>query len=201
MITHLSKMTARYIARNDESADYDVLVYGYELLYQELAVHLLTLIIALPFGIMPYVLAGLILFKIIRNFTGGAHANHRVVCTIVSTSVLFGPSLVFVKLGFRIPVFVIGILFVLDLLLLAKYAPADTELKPIQSPDKRAALKRMAILSLFAVFIVSFFLWRVNPGFAEAMVVTVTIVCLFTHPAIYKLLGCKNSMTTEVTTA
>lgn len=200
MIKRLSEMTAQYIVRDDAAADYEILAYGYELIYQEIVIILLSLLLALPFGLLPHVLTGICTFHLLRKYAGGSHAAHRIVCTIVSTAIVYGPSFFFVKTGVRLSFAVYMVMFAVDLLLLLLYAPADTEVKPVQTIEKRNYLKRASIFVLIALFVAACLLSGRFPQYAAIIAVTATLVCLFTHPLIYRLLGCKKSTSLEVDT-
>lgn len=197
MIRRLSEKIARYIANNDESADFEVLVYGYDVLLQEVFVFLITLILALPFGLFFHVLIALVSYNLLRRYAGGVHAKYRTACITSSVAIMFGPAVLFGKLGYFIPFAVMPGLFVFSLALLLLYAPADTEMKPVRTPSKRRSMKTCAAVLLTAYFTAALLLVDRFPAQSSVLAVTATIVSCFTHPWAYKIYGCeksKNSM-------
>lgn len=193
MIKFFAEKTATYIVKNDPSADYEILIYGYDVLYQEIGVTILTLALSLPFGLFFHVALSLTLYNILRLYAGGIHANHRGVCVITSILIMFGPAVLFGKFGLHLSFAALHALYIFDLVLLLLYAPADTEVKPIQDAPTRKRLKLIAIAWLTVFYIVSLRLQGRFPDYSAVLATIPFLVCCFIHPLAYRLYGCKKS--------
>lgn len=197
MIRSLAEKTARYITDNDADADFEVMAYGYELLYQEIGITLLALLLAIPAGLLLPVAASILSYNLLRKYAGGSHAKHRVVCTAASILILYGPAVAFVKAGAVLTPPVILGLYAADFILLALYAPADTAANPLQYPEKRRTMKRVSLAILTGYFALAVVLYSRLPAYAFILVGEATIISVCTHPIIYWILGCEKSNTVE----
>lgn len=193
MIHYLAEKTARHLTKGDESADYDVLLYGYELIFQEVAVVLLAMLIALPLGLLVHLPIAIATYYLLRRYAGGTHAQHRALCIATSVLALFGPAFVFVHTELRLSLPAMLLLFAADAALLLLYAPADTEIRPVQDPAVRKRMKGMALLVLVAYLLFALLINRWRSDFASLVLVVATIVCCLTHPLAYRVYGCKKS--------
>lgn len=191
MIKYLSERIATCVCKNDEDADVEVVAYGFDIFLQEAGVILLALLLALPFGLLLPVAVSIVAYKLLRRYAGGTHAAHRIACMITSILVAFGPALVFARTSLRIPLPVLAALCVLDLILLYRYAPADTDTRPVRNPDTRRRMRLIALVTMAAYTVVALALnfWR--PDYASLLVTIATAVCCTTHPAAYRLYGCQ----------
>ena len=199
VIRYLSENIARHIVRNDDTADLDVLTYGYELILQEVVVILAAMLLALPLGISLQVLVTIAAYALMRRYAGGLHAKHRIVCFTTSVLIDFGPAFFFIKTGAVPSLPALGVLYVLDLALLLRYAPGDTDIRPVRNPAVRRGMKRSAVLVLTLFFGAALLLRGRWPAYTGVLAVTATVVCCFTHPWAYRLFGCRRSTEDERT--
>ncbi len=176
MIRYFAGKAAAYIVRNDPSADYEVLEYGYDVLFQEAGVTILTLLLALPLGLFFHIAVSLAAYNILRLCAGGIHANHRVVCVLTSIVIMFGPSVIFGKLGVTLPLIAIPSLYVAGVVMLLFYAPADTETKPIQYLPTRKRMKIISIAWLSVLYAAAFALHGRFPDYSAVLAVMPFIV-------------------------
>ena len=193
MIRFLSQKLANYVTKNDDSADFEILAYGYDLMFQEIGVVLITLLIALPFGLFSPVLLSILSYNIVRRYAGGTHAKHRAACIITSVLTMFGPAYLFTKLEVPLPLPMILLLYVYSAVLLILYAPADTEIKPIRDPQKRKRAKYSGVFTLTVCTLLAILLREKWSSYAGILTVVPTIVSSLTHPLAYKLYGCEKS--------
>jgi len=189
MIQFLAQKTAHYLAKDCETADVDVLTYGYYLLYQEWLLRIFALLIALPFGLFFHVLTSIISFNLIRRCALGAHAKYPIVCRITTYTIWFGPAVlaVFFSLGLNIFAYLIMYMFCIVSLLL--YAPAETDVKKVPNPIKRKRLKFEAILWMSLLFLLAIFMQGLIPAISFVIVVTVVLACCMVHPWVYRVNG------------
>jgi len=194
MIQTLAEKTAKYLAKKDENADVEILTYGYYLIYQLWLVNIALLLIALPLRLFFQVLAALITFAIMRGPTVGAHANHPLICKLVTFLVVFIPSILGVLLADRIFAFeftplIVVILYIFALMLVIKYAPADTDVTKIECKDKQKQMKIKSILWLTTLFILALVVHFWIASIAFVIIITSVIACCFVHPWAYLLFG------------
>ena len=189
MIQFLAEKTAHYLAKDCETADVEVLQYGYYLAYQEWLVRLLALLVALPFGLFFHVLVSIITFNLIRRCAMGAHAKYPIVCRIITYTVWFGPAVLSVFFAFRLtPVIYIG-LFLFAVFSLLMYAPAETNVKKVPNEPMRKRLKREAVAWMSLLFFVAVILQNVMPDISFVIVTTVVLACCMVHPWMYWING------------
>ena len=127
----------------------DIYVYGFQLLISFLFSTSLVLLIGAVLGKIAETIAFLIVYILLRSFSGGYHANSYAVCTIVTMSVylivVLMTSLVNVSLVAYLSLFLCGII------LLALMAPVRHPNKKISSKD---AIKYKVIsLGLYSIFV------------------------------------------------
>ena len=196
MITQLANLIARKSLDKDiDAEDLEVVAYGYEILLQKVAVILIELLIAIPFGLVAPVLLADISYSFLRQYSGGLHAKSRTVCMITSVFVIFGVSFIASRGGMHVPFVVLPVLYVVNFALLWKYAPADTEQQPIDEPARIKLLKKASLIVLACYFAGAALLWNHFRAASVILVAMPTIVSCFTHPLAYKLYGCKKSLT------
>ena len=191
MVQFLAERTARYLAKDCETADFEVLQYGYYLLYQEWLVRALALLVALPFGLFFHVLTAIISFNLIRRCALGAHAKHPIFCKITTYAIWFGPAALAGIFLISFAWFAYIALYIFGLVLLLLYAPAETDVKKVPDPQKRKRLKIEAIAWLSFLFLVAAFLQWVLllPAISFVVVAVAVMACCMVHPWVYLAYG------------
>ena len=197
MVRYLSRKMTNYIVSKSDTADYDVIFYGYELLFQELLVILIALLLALVFDILGLVVIAIISHDILRNFAGGPHAKYRAICIMMSIIIIFGPALIVSLTGQTLGAISLLTIGIVDIGFLSKYAPADTAEKPISSRENRVRLRRYSIIIMAIYVLLGELLLNIAPSISTVLIMTPSFVCLFSHPIAYRLLGCAKYITKE----
>jgi len=189
MVQFLAKKTALYLAKDDETADVEVLTYGCYLIYQEWFVRVVMLLAALPFGLFFHVLAGIISFTLVRRCAMGAHARHPTICLFTTVVVVYGPAVLAEQfsLGFMLIPFV-G-LYIFGIVLLLLYAPAETDVKKVPDPRERKRLKIESIVWLSVCFLVAAVLQNWFAAIAFVVATSAALACCFVHPWMYSING------------
>lgn len=189
MIKYLSEKTAWYLAKDDEVEDIEVVAYGYYMFYQQWLVMLGILVIAWWLGFILPVMASLMVSMPIRSRACGAHANHPLVCKVVSFMVAFIPVLLASTFHLRLTYIFIAVVYLLSIALLARYAPSDTDVKKISNPTTRKHMKLESIVLVTIFFVIAIIIQYIFPLVAFVIVATALITCGFVHPWAYSLLG------------
>jgi len=189
MIQFLAEKTAHYLAKDCETADIEVLQYGYYIAYQEWLVRLFALLVALPFGLFFHVLVSIIAFNIIRRCAMGTHAKYPIVCRIITYTVWFGPAVLSGFFLLRLtPIMYIG-LYMFCILSLILYAPAETDVKKVPSEQMRKRLKLEALAWTSLLFVIAALVQGLFAEISFVAVVTVALACCMVHPWMYWVNG------------
>lgn len=171
----------QYPNYNDDKID--EIMYGIEGLY--LSVTKMVIIFTLSFilGIFKELICLLIAFNFIRFFAFGMHASKSYICLIFS-------SLVFIIFAFLckyvvLPKYVLYILYLLALVIISIYAPADTVKRPLIKKRKRIRFKIFSIMVVIIYFILT--LIFKNNLFINSLIFGLLIECILINPITYKV--------------
>ncbi|HYF75237.1 MAG TPA: accessory gene regulator AgrB [Candidatus Nitrosocosmicus sp.] len=146
---------------------------------------LFVFILALLLGIFNYFMIAFMSFGALRTFASGVHAKGEWTCLPLSTLFFFG--IVYVGLAVKLDIYMISILFALCFAAVLRYAPADTEEKPIVSRKLRRKLKIMSCLALAALYLVS--VYTLGTSTASIITFAVLVETILILPVTYKLAG------------
>ncbi|SHK34321.1 accessory gene regulator ArgB-like protein [Paramaledivibacter caminithermalis] len=113
-----------------------------------------ALFAALLLGIFPNVLIIILTNAILRTFSGGAHSSSMLGCTIYGTVLMniLGIITKYTHPNKGILAIIIFIVFIFSILIINKYAPADTPGKPITTKVKKQKLRKLSFSALFIWF-------------------------------------------------
>ena len=130
--------------------------YGLEGMYLTITKLVIIFSIALMLNIYKEMLLLLIFFNIMRTTGFGLHATKSWICLLSSTLIFIGLPFVSKIIIISLPIKII--LGALAIILVYKYAPADTKKRPLINPKTRRKLKiktifRTTILMIFAIII------------------------------------------------
>jgi len=189
MIQLLAEKTARFLAKDDENADVEVLTYGYYMFYQQWLVIIVILLLSLLVGLFFAVLASIITFMVLRGCACGTHATHPVICRIVVFAVAFIPAVLAEVYAVKLVTVIFAVLYLLSVVLLVLYAPGDTDVRKIHDPHIRKRMKIESIVWVSVFFLVAVLLQSRFPSIAFVMATTAFITCCLVHPVAYWLFG------------
>lgn len=159
MVKIISKKIANYLSNKlslsrEEASS---LNYGCQVIFY-LLIEIISLILLSSFLNMFWpVMIALVVFLILRPYAGGIHMPSYFLCYIFSL-------IVFITIGYltnlvSIPArYLISwsvFVFILSLLIINKYAPADTAIQPINDPSKRRKLKTISLVIVICWFLIS----------------------------------------------
>ncbi len=130
--------------------------YGLEGMYLTITKLVIIFSIAIMLNIYKEMLLLLIFFNIMRTTGFGLHATKSWICLLSSTLIFIGLPFVSKIIIISLPIKII--LGALAIILVYKYAPADTKKRPLINPKTRRKLKiktifRTTILMIFAIII------------------------------------------------
>lgn len=174
------------IRKNDSTIDdvkLEEIAYGLEGIYLTVTKIVIIFGLALILGIAKEVLLLLVLYNIIRHTAFGLHATKSIYCLISSTIMFVGGVFICEMIQIILPIKIAIAIFCV--ICIFKYAPADTEKRPIINPKKRRRLKIISTISgiIFTFLIIIFNSYIISNYFLVAMIEAVIMI----HPYVYKL--------------
>ncbi len=158
-----------------DEGDVDVIRFGLEIVLGALLKVVAITLVSYLLGIMPLVLAVLLTSSSFRLVSGGVHFHTFARCTAFSIfsavfigyiAMMFGPRLNATEL-----VLVIGCVALVGYHITLRWAPADTEHKPITNESKKRKLKMLSRIYVF--------LW--------AAIATVVVMLLHQTPFLHSM--------------
>lgn len=166
--------------------------YGLNVIIYEVLVYILLIPLIILSGLYKYCIAYMIVYGVLRIFTGGSHASTRLSCFITYTVSLFGISIIS-KLIPPLSIALVIVIFLASLFIFYLYAPGDTVEKPIINKKLIKRLKFISMMLLIYIFIIAVIISHFNKDIYNVIVLTVAQVSFFLTPISYKLYGCKRS--------
>lgn len=124
-------------------------------------------------------------FGLLRTFAAGVHAKREWTCLPASIIILF--SIVYSGMTFSLNIYTISAVFCICFIIILKYAPADTEERPIVSSKLRRKLKYMSCLSLLLLYLIS--VYYSNTSTSVIITVSAVVESILILPITYKLTG------------
>lgn len=134
----------------------DVIMYGLESIYLTFTKVIIIFLLAIILNIWKEVLLLLLFYNLIRVSAFGMHAKKSIHCLIISLSLFIGG--VYLCKCLVIPFVIKVILVFVCIVFIFKYAPADTEKRPIINKKLRKKYKVISVIvsACYGVFIVLF---------------------------------------------
>ena len=158
--------------------------YGLETLY--LTVTKLVVIFGLAYllGILKEVVLLLLCYNLIRSTAYGLHASKSIYCLISSITLFIG-GVYLSKYIATIPLVIKIVLCTISIILLLKYAPADTVKRPLINAKKRRILKiKSCIKGIIYLILIIYFKDNIVSGYLLCGLVE---AILMIHPFVYKI--------------
>ena len=159
------------------------IMYGIEGLYLTLTKTILIFFVAFILGIWKELLLLLIFFNIIRMFSFGMHANKSWICLIFSSSLFI--TFTYLCKYLNITRFVLYFIYLLIILIIILYSPADTIKRPLINRKKRIIWKILSIITVFIYFLISVNIK--NNLIINCLTFSLIIECILILPITYKI--------------
>ena len=132
----------------------EIINYGLESIYLTFTKIIIIFVLAIILNIWKEVLLLLAFYNLIRVSAFGMHAKKSIHCLIISLTLFIGG--VYLCRYLVIPLILKVVLSIICIVLIAKYAPADTEKRPIINKKLRKKYKIISVIisGVFAISIV-----------------------------------------------
>lgn len=170
---------------NYDNDKMEIIEYGLVGLYLTFTKIIIITFLAIILGKLNNVILLLVLFNIIRFSSFGLHAEKSFHCLIISIILFIGGMFVCEYAYF--PLVIKAVISISCIILISRYAPADTERRPLINKKKRKKYKIISIISsmIFSILIIYFNeLYISNYLFVSLIEATIMIL-----PISYKILN------------
>ena len=158
--------------------------YGLETLYLTVTKLIVIFGLAYLLGILKEVVLLLLCYNLIRSTAYGLHASKSIYCLISSITLFIG-GVYLSKYIATIPLVIKILLCTISIILLLKYAPADTVKRPLINAKKRRILKiKSCIKGIVYLILIIYFKDSVVSGYLLCGLVE---AILMIHPFVYKI--------------
>jgi len=157
--------------------------YGLESIYLTYTKIFVIFILAIILNIFKECLLLLITYNIIRTYAFGLHATKSIYCLITSLLLFIGG--VYICKYINIPYIIKIITSILCVICLIKYAPADTEKRPLINKRKRKKFKIISSI-LGTIYLVLIIILNNHP-ITNYLLIGLIEAVIMIHPFVYKV--------------
>lgn len=171
-----------YIKDKSED-DLEIAKYGLNLFLMELYKLPIFLGLAYFLGMFKYSILSYLLFGFIRSNAHGIHMKNGKLCLFYSCIAFF--SVIYISRIFLLNISIRILLSILILYILYKYAPADTEQRPLLNSLTRKKKKNSSILVGIIYIVIS--LICTNQILSNIFLFVLLLECIAIHPITYKI--------------
>lgn len=167
-VLYLSKKAAAHMRKdlNFSDEEEEVVIYGFEMFFHNFFTVAAICLVAWLLECLSTALTALTVATLLRSFSGGAHNESPLNCTLkcVVVYTLIGKASIIY--GIQIPV-LLNITFVLAVLLISLrimwvLAPVDNPAKPITSESHRKHLRRLSLAAVVSISALQLALLKLN---------------------------------------
>lgn len=151
----LKRMRKKMPEMTDEKAE--IILYGLQLIIGEIPKVFLLFVVSFLLGIGWYMVFAYIVIMPYRAVSGGFHLHTHIGCILGSCIFFYGNIFIskFLVLANIQKCILVGLSLIFGILMVSKYAPADTENVPILSKKERKLKKILSYITLILTLAVS----------------------------------------------
>ncbi len=139
--------------------------------------------LAILLNIFKYFLIAFMSFGALRTFASGVHAKREWTCLPASTIFFFG--IVYLGMAASLNVYAVSIIFSLCFAAVIRYAPADTEERPIVSRKLRRKLRILSCTAVVVLYTAA--LYYIGTVISSIITFSVLVETVLILPITYKL--------------
>jgi accessory gene regulator B len=183
----ISKLCLKFVINNLEKTEgeLEIIQYGIQSILINIFKFIILFSTACFMKIFDYTLAAFIFFGALRAFASGTHADSSIQCILINYIMFFGN--VFLSLNIKLTKQFIGIIFIISLILIVLYAPADTAERPLMSKKLRKELKIKACIVVLFLAAITFVIS--NSIYINLITFSVLQESLLITPLAYRIFG------------
>jgi len=157
--TICNKLTLRIRARMPEIDDEraEIINYGLQLIIGEIPKFLILFLIAYMCGVLELSILVLLIVTPYRAVSGGAHFTTHIECIIATSLFYTGNALLSQQFVLEKPIqyIITAVVWIFAILVIKKYAPADTEAVPILREKERKIKKILSYIIMTIMLVLS----------------------------------------------
>ncbi|GEM_PF-165265 len=146
---------------------------------------LIIFILAILLNVFEYFLIAFVSFGMLRTFASGLHAKREWTC--LPASILLFSGILYFGMTIKLNIYISSTIFTLCFMAALRYAPADTEERPIASGKLRRKLKIMSCITVLILYAAS--LHSLGTPASSIIVFAALIESALILPVTYKLTG------------
>ncbi|HYE83218.1 MAG TPA: accessory gene regulator AgrB [Clostridia bacterium] len=146
---------------------------------------LFIFILAILLSVFKYFLVAFVSFGALRTFASGVHAKREWTCLPASTLFFFG--VVYLGMAVDLDIYAVSLIFALCFAAIVKYAPADTEERPIASRKLRRKLRIMSCITVILLYAAA--LYNLGTPVSSIITLSTIIESVLILPITYRLAG------------
>lgn len=177
----INKIRKKYPEYDEEKLE--VISYGLEALYITITKTIVIFGLAFVLGIIKETLLIMLFYNIIRTTAFGMHAKKSWHCYVISGTLFIGMALLckYIDINFYVKL----IIYVLSVITIFIYAPADTYKRPLLNAKKRKTYKILSMLSCL-IYLILIIVLRDNV-ISNYLIVGLLDASLMIHPLTYRV--------------
>ena len=195
-LTNKLKKNLTYIT--DEKAEQ--INFAFLVFFGEVPKILIIFLVAWLLNILDLTLITFIATAIYRSQSGGFHLDGHLSCLLTSIITFCGVGIIgkaMVTTNIYLLYVLYFLIFIFDLLVINKYAPADTDKIPVIGEEYRKKRKRNSYLAVFIIYIFSFFI-SPTQKIANICILSTFIQSITMTETVYKLSKCEYGEVTRL---
>ena len=182
-----AKVTSAIAAQLDDLSEQKLaeINYGIAVFIANSYKVILIFILAILLNVFKHFLIAFVSFGALRTFASGVHAKREWTCLPVSILIFFG--VVYLGMNVELNIYISSIIFALCFAAVLRYAPADTEERPIASRKLRKKLKILSCITVVVLYAAA--LYNLGTSASSIIVFSALIETVLILPVTYKLAG------------
>ncbi|MBU3176867.1 accessory gene regulator B family protein [Clostridium estertheticum] len=173
----------KYTKKN--GLEFEKMKLGIEIFLINISKLLIVISISYILNLFLFTLIIISSFCFIRRTAFGLHAMNSIVCTVVTIAAFVGAP--YISKYIMLNNYMVTLLFIISILILYKYAPSDTEARPILGEKLRRNLRRDSLLSGCTLLLLALVID--NRSIKTLITLGTLMECISIHPLIYKICG------------
>jgi len=170
-----------------------VINFGVRIIFGEIPKIILLFLIGFILGIGWYALIFFFLFAPYRSFTGGFHLKTHLGCIITTNILYLAPIMLakYIVIPSNLVLYILaGLIAIFSIIIIAKYAPADTENMPILSKKEKESKKIKSYIVL--TILLGIILLSPDKIISYMLIYGIFLQNLTVLPISYKITNCKH---------
>lgn len=187
----ITKHIRKKIQMSDERAE--IINFGLLVIFDEGPKVVILLLLAWYLKILELTLVTFIALSVYRSQAGGFHLESNIGCLVFSLSVFLGTSFIakaIVTTNMYLLYILYGLIFVLNVIVISKYAPADTERIPIISSKIRRKHKIKSYIAMIGIYVYAILISK-SQVISNICILTTLIQSIGMTPIAYKIAKCE----------